>query len=277
MRHHLTVPVLALVLALAVAGCGPVAVFRGQDTSRGSAGASPSRLSVGADVAFLLLGAREGKDIGEKDAPVPAGKKGDVGKKPPGEAGGFILRVGGGLALPGTGAIGSAPGATVPAYSDVWTMGLAYEVTGEFGAGSFRPYAQLSLSQFYGKKWTNPGTPADSWLASESTVTVIAGGARLGGKAYGKASVGLVLWPEVSRVDYSDGTADPILAGGVGFTAAVGGGAEFRLGGLRAYVDLEYVLGPTPARGANATVYWPEFKAAEASSLKLTGGLGLSF
>ena len=276
MRNGLTIPL----LLAAAAGCGGLAHFDAQfdDVPFHS---ETVRHAEGVEVALLLLAAKEGKDIGEMEAPAPKGEKEDRAE-PSGKAGGFVLRIGGGLALPGTGAIGSAGESApkVPAYSDVWTSGGAFEVVGEFGAGKkIMPYAQVSLSQFAGQKWTNPSDPtgADTWLASDSSLTLVAGGVRFGGRFYGKAAVGLWLWPEVSRVDYFNGYAEPIFASGAAGVLTVGGGAEFKLGGLKAYVDAEFVLGGAPAKAENAVVFWPEFEAAGMNSFKIAGGVGLSF
>ena len=268
MRDRLMVA--TLILAVAGAGCGVVAEF-GDARPYG-------RATPGAGGGFLLLGAKEGKDIDEADAP-PIRKVKGKGKPSAAEAkGGFVLRVGGGLALPGTGAIGSAPGSTVPGYADVWTEGTAIDVVGEFGAGKkITAYAQFSLSQFSGQRWTNPADADDSWLASDTGLAFVAGGARFGGTFYAKAAAGLLLWPEVSRVAYVSGYDEPILASGVTVAFAAGGGAEFKLGKLKAYVDAEYMLGTAPAKAENAVIFWPNFKAAETSSFKLAGGVAFSF
>ncbi len=286
-------------LMIAAAGCGMVAGPEGVPVGGppGSLRPAPpvpdnapgldllSLGAAGADVAFILLGAKEGKDFGEAEAPPPpaidkVGRSDE--KKRRGTAAGedarFVLRVGGGFALPGTGVLGSAPGSRVPAYSDVWTTATAFEAVGESGAGKkLRPYAQVSVSQFSGQRWTNPDDANDSWAASDGSVALVALGARFGGRYYGRAAVGLMLWPEVKRIDYFSSYEEVIFEGGALLAFALGGGAEFKLGRLKAYVDVEYLMGMAPERGENAVVFWPNFEAGGMSSFKLAGGVAFSF
>lgn len=276
-----------LVPVLAVAGCGLSGGNGGLNVklnvklNDARFGGAPLRGEVG----FLLLGAKEGEDIGEMDAPPPPDAEGveedGVGKEPrreAGAAGGFALKVGGGMAFPG-GELGSAmSGYNVPSYPEIWTTGSAFELLAEFGSGrKVNPYAQLSISQFTGQRWTNPDDASDSWVASDGSVTMIAGGARFGGRYYGKAALGLLLWPEVKRIDYFSGYEEAILESGAVFAFALGGGAEFKLGKLKAYVDAEFLLGMAPERGENAVVFWPKFEPGGMNSFRLAGGVGFSF
>ena len=56
-----------------------------------------------------------------------------------------------------------------------------------------------------------------------------------------------------------------------------GGGAELSLGKLKAYLDVEYLLGGAPEKGENAVVFWPNFEAGAMNSFKVAGGVGVRF
>ncbi len=57
----------------------------------------------------------------------------------------------------------------------------------------------------------------------------------------------------------------------------MGGGAEFKLGKLKAYVDAEFLLGMAPERGENAVVFWPNFEAGAMNVIKIAAGGGIRF
>lgn len=189
------------------------------------------------------------------------------------------VRLGAGVALPIAGQIGSGQG-TIPNWSDVWTPGPALEVVYEFPARKkFRPYAQLAQAYFSGQRWTNPSNPGDSWIASDGAVTALLGGAKfeLGRSFYAKAGAGILFWPEVSRIDYYTGGDWAILDSGASLALALGGGAEFKLGKLTAYADLEWAIGTGPSETEDAMLFWPRFESSGVGELKLAGGVRLSF
>jgi hypothetical protein len=151
------------------------------------------------------------------------------------------------------------------------------DVIAEFGGTSVRPYAQLAFAQFAGLEWTNPSNAADTWGLSDSALITIAGGARFGGKFYGKAALGVLVWPEVSRVDYTSGYAEPVFESGALVTFAVGGGAEFKLGKLVAVADAEFAFVPAPEPTQRASVFWPNFTAEGTNVLRIAGAIGFTF
>jgi len=191
----------------------------------------------------------------------------------------ILLRIGGGLGLPGSGAIGSAPGQELPVYSEVWDLGPSFEAAGDFRPdATLRPYAQYAMTSFYGKKWTNPANPADAWWASDSALSMLGAGVKLGGKAYGKVGLAIFTLPEVSRVDAVTGNEIPILRGGELTALTFGGGLDLKAGGIRLYADVEYVSGPTPEKADNAVILWPQFETADGVSyIKIAGGIGFTF
>jgi len=262
-------------LVLVLAGCAQLARAPAEGFPAPGAAAFPAP----ADMAQVLLGAGE-EELAPSIPPAPAPETEAPTPEPEEVAGGTGLRFGAGFALPGGGEIGSAPGATIPAWSDVWTAGFVLEGVYEFRGGRARPYAEFAYAQFYGQRWTNPSNSADSWIASDGGVATLAGGAKfgLGRTFYAKAALGLLFWPQVSRIDYYTGGNWPILDAGASVALALGGGAEFELGKLRAYADLEFALGTKPSDGTeDAMLFWPSFEAAGVSELKLTGGVRLSF
>jgi hypothetical protein len=269
MQPRVALRILAIVLL--AAGCGGRPDFASLDRS------APGIVPEPAEAMMLLLAAGEDDDIDEAPAsalrqPPPAPAQAEDSR--------LALRVGLGMALPGAGAIGSARGRTVPAYADVWTAGFALEATGEFGTGDVRPYARVVAASFQGQRWTDPGNPDDSWLASDGTVTRILGGARFDiGPAYATAGLGVALMPQMSRIDYFTGREDVILEDGAAFAFSLGGGAEFTLGNLRAYADLSLdLIGARPdAATEDAVLQWPHFEAEPMNVLTLAGGISLAF
>jgi len=260
-----------------LAGCGSVAWH--QPLQR-----DPQALRTEvARVTTLLLAAGEDDDIDDIDA--AAFEESDIDettdvdevKKPPRAAkkGGTSIKVGLGMASPGTGAIGSAPSSTLPAYADVWDTGSALDIVGEFSGGTF--YAQFSTASYTGLIYTNPNDANDSYLLSDAALTFIGGGAKFGTTFYGRIGAGIVMWPEVERIDASSGWGTPVLAATTGFALALGGGAEIALGSIKAYADLEYAILPAPEKAENAVVFWPQFEAEGMSVISFKTGVGITF
>jgi hypothetical protein len=255
-----------------------------------SAAEVPGRTSDGRAprVASLLLAAGEGKDLGDIEVPdlEPPGEEPVAPVEPvkrprddyEREAGGFALKVGLGLAMPGAEPIGSAmSGYSVASYSDVWATGFAFEAVGEFGGGTIRPYAKLGSASFTGQLYSSGG---DQWIASDGAVTTIAGGAKFAfGVPYAKASLGLAMTPELSRIDNFTGKSDVILEAASPFAFAVGGGAELKVKSLTAYVDLElsFIGAPADAGTEDAVLHYPKFEPGASSVMTVTGGVSLSF
>ena len=239
------------------------------DGSRGLAVLAP-----GSSIAEALLAAGEDEWL----APPPGkGPTLDTG------AGKMTLLVAGGLGLPGGASIGTAPGVTLPGYSDMWLPGFALDVCAEVKPdGKARPFARLCLTQLYGKVWQDPADPYDVWRAGDASVISLSGGVKLGGgaegKAYGKLGLGLVVLPEATREDPLTGVSTPILDSSAGVGISLGAGVEMSVAQLKGFVDLDYHIGPSPSAAPEAGGIWPGFAAGDGLNLvTITGGLRISF
>ncbi|MHC4505058.1 MAG: hypothetical protein ACYTFI_17270 [Planctomycetota bacterium] len=259
---------------LAAAACGCV----GLGTSEQEGAELPSRglavMAPGSRTAEALLAAGEDEWL----APPPD-------KVPDRDAGGekVTFLVACGLGLPGGASMGSAPGVSLPGYSDMWLPGFALDVCAEFKpGGKARPFARFCLTQLYGKVWQDPADPYDVWRAGDASVISLSGGVKLGGgaegKAYGKLGLGLVVLPEATREDPLTGVSTPILDGGAGVGISLGAGVKMTVAQLKGFVDLDLHIGPSPSAAPEAAGIWPGFAAGDGLNLvTITTGLRISF
>ena len=157
----------------------------------------------------------------------------------------------------------------------MWDTGSALDIVGEFSGGKF--YAQITTASYAGLTYTNPDDASDSYLLSEAAFTYVGGGAKFGSTFYGKVGAGFVMWPEVSRIDAFSGWSEPVLAATTGFALALGGGAEFAIGAVTAFADLEYQILPAPEKAENAIVFWPQFEAEGMNVFSFKTGVGITF
>ena len=129
--------------------------------------------------------------------------------------------------------------------------------------------------------WQNPSDDYDVWQASDTSMFALSGGVRFGGgdrKLYGKVGAGLFFWPETSRVDLFSGEMTPIFASSSGLAFELGVGMEMSLLKVKAFVDLDLWIGPSPTAASEADAVWPGFQAGGGLNvLTIKGGLKIDF
>jgi len=269
-----------MVAFVAAAGCTSATFGDGDarpTAARGRIAGAPVASPAGA---LLALGEGEWAEETWDEEPGTPSADAPPPPRPPKPAAGastFGLYIGGGTSMPSGGDLGSAA-ESVPALADVWRPGTSFEVVADFGPDkALRAYAQFGTSSFKGQTYTEPDDPNAQWYASNTTMTALVGGLKMGRSAYVKVGAGLLMMPYVAHVDAVDGFEVGIYEQTTGFTLALGGGYELKLGRLRAYVDLNYTTGVEPGGAENAVVLWPEFSPERVGILDVKTGVAVSF